>query len=760
MRKPIILLCAALALPASADINFTAFDLSSSNKLLFGADARSPDYGEYSTLFLGDVKDRSLQQLTFFPEEILLLQQKDVIQIQNRFGVFRSGPGFQKIAPIPLFPSFVAGSEIQNGKIAPMQTSPDGRYLLYLRPRSAAYGDLTLLDIAKSEEVVISDRIELSLKELPAIWSADSSFVVFAKSLNLYYFSLSQLQQGRILTESLRLIGTGGISNVRWASNGTLYYLSGSIVFAIDPSELFTRALYAGFLEIGRIEGRIPFDFDANFDRFWIAPDGARLLLDKGGRNIFLYTLRSGDFHDLEDPTSLPYLYLPRDTLVRKVLWSSNNTVTILCETWKGGKGGTTVFRLIPELGGRLVKFQQTADTGVRDIAISPDEDLVALTRNSDVVWKDYSTWKDVGSLAHPSPLHVDWLDDDEILIAGSYFTERYSLITKKETLVALSQAEKTGFAKDGVGIQSKTSGLAFKYDGATGSWTGITALSLKDPSLVSSSYRIYLETSTRGSYENLIMVRDAVGFGTVSLIPPETIAYENFPTADQDVDFSNFTHGSRIRRREACLVFNGVDSVEGLTETLQTLASYGVHCTFFLNGEFIRRYPDAVNEIAQSGHEVGSLFSTYFNMTDARFKVDAAFIKNGLARTEDDYFDAAGKELFLLWHAPYYIVESEIIKAAQSMNYTYIGRDLDTYDWVTKNVSNQNMGIYLPSASLVERIVAEKKPGSIIPILLGPPEGGERGDYLFQKLDLIVNELVKLGYDIVPVSTLMEHAR
>jgi hypothetical protein len=351
LKKPIILLCAVLAVPAAADVAFTAFDLSSTNKLLFEAATRSPDYGGYSTLFLGDVKDRSLQQLTFFPEEILLLQQKDVIQIQNRFGVFRSGPGFQKIAPIPLFPSFVNGSEIQNGKIAPMQTSPDGRYLLYLRPRSAAYGDLTLLDIARSEEVVLSDRVELSLEELPAIWSGDSSFVVYAKSGSLYYFSLFQLQQSRILTENLRLIGDGDISNVRWASNGTLYYLSGSIIFAIDPSELFTRALYAGFLEIGEIEGRIPFGFDANFDKFWIAPDGARLLLDKGGRNIFLYTLRSGDFHDTEDPTSLPYLYLPRDTLIKKVIWSSNNTVTILCETWKSGKGGTAIFRLIPEIG-------------------------------------------------------------------------------------------------------------------------------------------------------------------------------------------------------------------------------------------------------------------------------------------------------------------------------------------------------------------------------------------------------------------------
>ena len=75
---------------------------------------------------------------------------------------------------------------------------------------------------------------------------------------------------------------------------------------------------------------------------------------------------------------------------------------------------------------------------------------------------------------------------------------------------------------------------------------------------------------------------------------------------------------------------------------------------------------PTLVKEIADSGHEVGSLFYAYFNMTDSRFAVDRDFVKGGLARNEDDYFAATGRELSLLWHAPYYIVNSEIIAAAR----------------------------------------------------------------------------------------------
>ena len=99
-------------------------------------------------------------------------------------------------------------------------------------------------------------------------------------------------------------------------------------------------------------------------------------------------------------------------------------------------------------------------------------------------------------------------------------------------------------------------------------------------------------------------------------------------------MDFGNVAHGSRIRRREVSLVFNAVDSAEGLTEVLNTLSARGLRATFFVNGEFIRRYPDAVREIADSGHEVGLPFYAYFNLTDARFTVDGDSSRRGSPAT------------------------------------------------------------------------------------------------------------------------------
>jgi peptidoglycan/xylan/chitin deacetylase (PgdA/CDA1 family) len=258
-------------------------------------------------------------------------------------------------------------------------------------------------------------------------------------------------------------------------------------------------------------------------------------------------------------------------------------------------------------------------------------------------------------------------------------------------------------------------------------------------------------------------MVRDIGASKTFALFSVPRALYEPLDSQKPEkVDMTNFTHGSRTRRREISLVFNAIDSVEGLRHILETLEDYKIRATFFINGDFIRRNPEAVKEIADSGHEAGSLFFTYFNMGDPRFEITRDFIRQGLARNEDSYFKTTGRELSLLWHAPYYFIRSDAIEEAAKMNYRYIGRDVDSLDWVPRGGGAGAAQLYHPAADLVERILEQKKPGSIISLRLGRQDeaGGRREDYLFQKLDLLINQLLARGYEIVPVSELVDHAQ
>jgi len=762
LKRPcaLILLILGAAASLSGEVFFSNLHLSKDNRLLFQATADIPGHDEFRTLFLTDVKSGSIRQMTFFPEELRFLPQTGQVQIQNRFGVFRTDKDLANPSPISRFPSFVTGKQVQTGKIAPIQASPDGRFLLYLEPASSAYGDLVLLDIVSGKTEIVSKQVELSVSGPMAEWSPNSQFFIYAKTGRLFYFSLDQFLNGRLVGESYRSIGEGGMSSVRWGRNGDLYYLSGTLVFRIMGIELFTRTLYQNLIRIGRIAGKIPYEFDPNFDSFWISPDGAKMLLNVGGRNVFLYYLQADDFLSIGKNLSLPYLFLPRNTMIRSVAWSKDDMITILAAGLSGGGEVSSVFRL--DLGAKATAFTKTDETAVTRIELSPDETKAALLDSASVVFRDYRTWNALKTVGYEKPVHAVWTKENELVVGGSWLVQSVSADTGELKFICFSQPEEYGFK--GNEIQIRTRNVMRRAEGQSQTLSALPAFEPEPAEVATGVYRVYLEPLASGSYRNLVMVRKVQSPGTNPLFTPPAVQYEPFPEKDEAPDTVSFSHGSRIRSREVAFTFDAIDSVEGLTRILHTLSEYKIRATFFVNGDFIRRNPGAVKEIADSGHEVGSLFYTYFNMTDPQFQITPEFIKQGLARNEDDYFAVTGKELSLLWHAPYHFVSSDIVKASKDMNYVYVGRDVDSLDWVVKRDDSGLSRLYFPSADLVERILKQKKPGSIISMRIGKPGdskvGSWRDDYLFQKLDLLVNLLVSRGYRIVPVSVLLDRSR
>ncbi len=757
-----------LLLPAllEAEVEFGGLDLASDNRLLFEATVDLPDYGSYGTLFLADAVQRRLNQLTFFPERTLLLNGE--LQIQNRFGVFRTRDGLKSMAPVEMFPSFVSGAQVETGRLFPIESSPDGKYLVFVKPSSIAHGDLVLYDIARSQETVLAKDSELALEEPLSLWSPDSAWLVYASHGDLYYYSMDQHRENRVVDDSYRRVTRGRLATARWGSSGTLFYVAGDLVYRIKSGEFFTKGLYSGILNLGEIVGKLPFPFDANFDSFWISPDGRKILLNKNGRNLFLYFLQTDDYATGET-RSLPYLYLPRNTRIRRVAWSAADVVTVLAENKVAGVAKTSVFRVaIPE-SREVTSFARLPDQDVRDVVLSPDGDRAAVVMPQGISVRNYRSWAAEKEMPAAEALSALWLNSAEIIVAGRETITLHNLQTGASTLIALSQAKSYAFAPAAGSLLAAAAGTSWQMtleagappasSLAHGEWAETASTPSRKAEVASADYRVYLERSSRGSYRNMVMVRNIRDFGTLPLFVPERLEYEPFPAAEEPAANGVFNHGSRVRRRQVALVFDAVDSIEGLPFILDTLGRYNARATFFVGGEAIRRYPGAISEIAGSGHEVGSLFFANFDMTDTRYRLDKEFIKLGLARTEDIYFAATGREISLLWHTPYYFTSTAIVDASREMNYTCVGRDVDSLDWVTRDDTTPARGLYLPASRLVERIVEQKKPGSIIPILAGTPDG-YREDYLFQRLDLLINALLAKGYEVVPISVLMESSR
>ena len=747
---------------AIAQVEFGGLDLNDSDQLLFSADTAVPGIGEYRTLLYADIAEGEMRQLSVFPERVLVLGSSRTVQVQNRYGVFRHhGDGF---APVPSFPSFARGNDIRTGKTVAVAASPDGRYLSYLVPVSTSYAELRLYDVEREQETTVSRDIALTLDQPPMRWSPDSRFFVYAKQNQLYYFSLDQYRTERSLSERLRHLGPGTIDGVRWSGENTLFYVRGSLVYRVSGVEFFARSLYQGLLNTGTIVGKIPYSFDPNFDRFWVSPDGAKILVSKDGRSVNVLYLQADDYVSTGETISLPYLSLPRNTRVRTVLWSSEDVITLFTASIRHGESVSSVYRIDLRDPEQRSRFVRTDDEGVVSVSLSPDG-VHALVADSDgVSLRRYHTWEESVEYDHPGLLHAAWDGEDAVILAGRETIERVSLADGSRSLLGLSSVEDYGFAPETGAVRAQVGSAV--YERQAGTWVATTAadLEVQEAQGANDAYRVYIEELSRGSYHTMVMVRNIESFGTEPLFPRPRRQYEAFPETDDPVDFTNFSHGSRIRRREVSLVFNAIDSVTGLTEILNTLAEYETRATFFLNGDFIRRHPGAVQEIADSGHEVGNLFFTYFDMSSGRFQITRDFIKQGLARNEDEYYEVTGRELSLLWHAPYYFVSPDIVAASQEMNYAYIGRDVDSLDWVPRRDDTGLSRLYKPAAEIVADILEEKQPGSIIGMTVGKPgddrPAGGREDYLFQRLDVLMNGLIERGYEIVPVSTLMDNAR
>ncbi|HSV55847.1 MAG TPA: hypothetical protein VLH39_01900, partial [Magnetospirillaceae bacterium] len=289
------------------DIRFSGPDLSQDDVLLFTAEASLPGGDSFRTLFRADLDSGALRQLTFYPERISLLDRGRRLQVQNRFGLFRTGAGFRGMEPLQGFPSFVRGSPVRFGKLPGVQASPDGMRLLHLEAESPAFGRLILLDLASGKEAIIATGVPLSADRVPALWSPDSRHFVYSRDGNLYYYSLDQHDENSVPDEPFRRIGPGRIENAQWNEDGGLLVLRNRNLYRILPAEFFAHAFYAGVVSIGTMVGRIPIPFDPNFDTFRVSPDGRELLLCKDARYLFLHGLSPGRIGRQDRVVALPY---------------------------------------------------------------------------------------------------------------------------------------------------------------------------------------------------------------------------------------------------------------------------------------------------------------------------------------------------------------------------------------------------------------------------------------------------------------------
>ena len=96
------------------------------------------------------------------------------------------------------------------------------------------------------------------------------------------------------------------------------------------------------------------------------------------------------------------------------------------------------------------------------------------------------------------------------------------------------------------------------------------------------------------------------------------------------------------------------------------------------------------------------------------------------------------------------------ILNAGKKAGYIFISPDIRIPDWIDAKTENTVPMLHKSSIEIIEDIYSAILPGSIIPIRLGKPNLKKK-DYLYTRLEFLINVLAEAGYSLTDVKTLME---
>lgn len=133
--------------------------------------------------------------------------------------------------------------------------------------------------------------------------------------------------------------------------------------------------------------------------------------------------------------------------------------------------------------------------------------------------------------------------------------------------------------------------------------------------------------------------------------------------------------------RSEVAIMFNVYQGNEYLESILDTLADYGVHCTFFIGGCWADDNNELIKRITDEGHEIGN--HGYFHK-DAK-NLSYQQNKSEIVATNDLLKAMTGKTP-TLFAPPSGSYGKDTLKACEDLNMKVIMWSRDTIDWRDKN--------------------------------------------------------------------------
>lgn len=710
-----------------AKISFGSSDLNQNDELLFTISQNNAGSKNYNSLFYTKLADGESSAnpdiLTCYPEQMELLNNGTVLQIRNRYGIAKyfinSGKlnWLEKENDIPQ----------KALPISKYSVSPDGKWICKIEKNTITTGKLILQNTQTEKTKILCDSVAQVNEELPVKWAHDSSFFVYEKDGNIYFCNPEALLTNVEVDESFRKIGRGSINSVNWISDNSLIYIDDYLVYQISSKELYITALYSGIIGRGRAIGRLPFQFNSKVDKFSVNESANSFVFVQNNKLFSYLKVQSYSCDYMDVIYSKPYNDSSASLIDTFVFWDKDDNPILWLEKlpYDDVKEKGSVYKL----GEKSVQVLEIEDSG-RPF-ISPDGTNVAFFAGTSIYVYNINTWQRLAELNGEYICSALWLNSNVLYVGGDSSIRRWSLTTNSFETILLSSVEKGYWSqKDNSIMATAKNGYSFRYNKTNGTWKKDSVAQDVKTNNQNSKYRIFLGKTPNSKFENALYVRS---------LSKKAVTKPLYKSSVEKV----------AAAKKIAFAFDAYDNADGLPRIISTLKKYNLNATFFLNGEFIRRYPSETKQIVVNGYDVASMFFSTVDLIKDSYVVDEDFVRRGLARNEDEFYKCTGNELSLFWHAPYFSCDEKITEYGKNAGYTYVNS-------LHKNSDSQKLSQDYKPEDLIYEYCNNLKylDNTIVPISVGFSQG-ERFDPLYNYLDILICALIDNNFEIVTVSEL-----
>ena len=184
---------------------------------------------------------------------------------------------------------------------------------------------------------------------------------------------------------------------------------------------------------------------------------------------------------------------------------------------------------------------------------------------------------------------------------------------------------------------------------------------------------------------------------------------------------------------KQVAFTMNCAWNADDIDSILETIKKNNIKITFFMVGDWIEKFPEAVKKIKDAGHEIASHSDTHPHVNNLTYEENI----NEIEKSNDKIEKITGNRT-KIYRAPYGEYNNTVIKATRDKGYFCIQWNLDTLDYT--GITGDEMW---------NRLKEKIKAGDIILSHNGTKHTAD-------SLDMIIKNIKAKGLEVVRISDLI----